>query len=41
MDDAAELPISEAERTSGKSSAWYADYFDNAGTATISVRSED
>ena len=35
------LPISDAERTSGKSSAWYADYLDNAGVATITVRSEE
>jgi hypothetical protein len=35
------LPISEAERSSGTRSVWYADYVDNAGTATITVRSEN
>jgi uncharacterized protein (DUF2235 family) len=35
------LPISDAERASGNSSAWYADYLDNAGVATITVSSDN
>ena len=41
VDDAAELPITQAERASRKSSAWYATYLNNAGVATITVRSEE
>jgi hypothetical protein len=41
VDIAAELPVTQAEQASGKSSAWYADYLDDARTATITVRSEE
>jgi hypothetical protein len=36
--DADGLPITEAERASAKSEAWYAFYLNNRGTATIRVR---
>jgi len=39
--DADGLPITPAERKSGRSSAWYANYLNNAGTATITIRRED
>ena len=39
--DADGLPITPAERQDRKSSAWYANYLNNAGTATIRVRQED
>ena len=39
--DADGLPITPAERQSGRSSAWYANYLNNAGTAIIRVKEED
>jgi hypothetical protein len=35
------LPVSEAERASARSDAWYAFYLNNRGTATIRVRPVD
>jgi hypothetical protein len=39
--DADGLPISPEERQNRKSSAWYANYLNNAGTALIRVTQED
>jgi hypothetical protein len=39
--DADGWPVTPEERQSGRSSAWYANYLNNAGTATITVRRED
>jgi hypothetical protein len=39
--DADGWPITPEERQNRKSSAWYANYLNNAGTATIRVRQED
>ena len=35
------LPITPAERQSGRSSAWYANYLNNDGVATITIRRDD
>jgi hypothetical protein len=39
--DADGWPITPEERQSGRSSSWYANYLNNAGTATIRVKQED
>jgi hypothetical protein len=39
--DADGLPITPAERESGSSSAWYANYLNNGGRATITITRED
>jgi hypothetical protein len=39
--DADGWPITPEERQSGRSSAWYANYLNNTGTATIRVRQEE
>ena len=38
MADLDGLPISEAERASARSDAWYAFYLNNSGMATITVQ---
>jgi hypothetical protein len=35
------LPITAEERQSRRSSAWYANYLNNAGTATITIAPDD
>jgi hypothetical protein len=35
------LPITPEERQSGRSRAWYANYLNNAGTATITITPDD